>query len=592
MLTKWFDTNYHYLVPELDRGTRFTLNPAKILTELAEAREHDINLRPVLIGPLTFLLLSKSNDVQPLTLLDQLVDVYAELLAQLDTDWVQLDEPALVQDRTPAELDALHRAYTKLAALTDRPRLLVATYFGDPGPALPVLTSTGVDGLALDLVSAPGLVDQIAELRSLRNKTVVAGVVDGRNVWRTALGDALSTCAALAGSVGRLEVSTSCSLLHVPYDVEVEDDLDPRVRARLAFARQKVDEVVLLGRALSEEACVVVDAANPAGGPLKESDLAREQAVRDRVASIRPEDRQRPSYDDRRTAQESLELPELATTTIGSFPQTAEIRRTRADLRAGRIDQTAYAERMRAEIAEVVALQEEIGLDVLVHGEPERNDMVQYFAEQLDGFATTKHGWVQSYGSRCVRPPILYGDVSRPAPMTVQWSSYAQSLTARPVKGMLTGPVTILAWSFVRDDQALQVTADQVALALRDEVADLVAAGDSDHPGGRTRAPRTAAAAQRRAEGLPGLVGRLRSGWQRVGRPLRFRCTRICATRSSARSSRGSTVWMPTSPRSRRRARGWRCWRISPASASGAGSALACTTSTHPESRPSKNSPP
>ncbi len=476
-LTKWFDTNYHYLVPELDRGTRFTLNPAKILTELAEAREHDINLRPVLIGPLTFLLLSKSNDVQPLTLLDQLVDVYAELLAQLDTDWVQLDEPALVQDRTPAELDALHRAYTKLAALTDRPRLLVATYFGDPGPALPVLTSTGVDGLALDLVSAPGLVDQIAELRSLRNKTVVAGVVDGRNVWRTALGDALSTCAALAGSVGRLEVSTSCSLLHVPYDVEVEDDLDPRVRARLAFARQKVDEVVLLGRALSEEACVVVDAANPAGGPLKESDLAREQAVRDRVASIRPEDRQRPSYDDRRTAQESLELPELATTTIGSFPQTAEIRRTRADLRAGRIDQTAYDERMRAEIAEVIALQEEIGLDVLVHGEPERNDMVQYFAEQLDGFATTKHGWVQSYGSRCVRPPILYGDVSRPAPMTVRWSSYAQSLTARPVKGMLTGPVTILAWSFVRDDQALQVTADQVALALRDEVADLVAAG-------------------------------------------------------------------------------------------------------------------
>jgi 5-methyltetrahydropteroyltriglutamate--homocysteine methyltransferase len=474
-LTKWFDTNYHYLVPELSKSTLFRLNPAKLVNELAEARDLGVELRPVLIGPLTFLLLSKSSELDPLSLLDQLVDVYAELLGQLDVDWVQFDEPALVQDRTPAELDALRRTYDKLAALTDRPRLLVATYFGDPGPALPVLASTGVDGIAVDLVSAPGLVSQIAALPSLQRKTVVAGVVDGRNVWRTALGDALSTCATLLGSVGRLEVSTSCSLLHVPYDVEVEDELDPRVRERLAFARQKVDEVILLGRALTT--VVDVDLSNSGGGPVKESDLAREQAVRERVAAIRPGDRQRASYDERREAQRSLGLPLLTTTTIGSFPQTADLRRTRADLRTGRIDEATYEERMRAEIADVIRLQEDLGLDVLVHGEPERNDMVQYFAERLDGYATTRLGWVQSYGSRCVRPPILYGEVSRSTAMTVPWASYAQSLTIRPVKGMLTGPVTMLAWSFVRDDQPLQVTADQVALALRDEVADLAEAG-------------------------------------------------------------------------------------------------------------------
>ncbi|HET6987390.1 MAG TPA: 5-methyltetrahydropteroyltriglutamate--homocysteine S-methyltransferase, partial [Kribbella sp.] len=376
-LTKWFDTNYHYLVPELDRGTRFRLNPGKVLTELAEARELGIDLRPVLIGPLTFLLLSKSTapDFEPLSLLPHLLDVYADLLAQLDAagaEWVQLDEPALVQDRTPAELDALRRAYDQLATLAERPRLLVATYFGDPGPALPVLVSTAVDGVALDCVSAPGLVDQVAGLPSLQRKTVVAGVVDGRNVWRTALGDALSTCAALIGSVGRLEVSTSCSLLHVPYDVDVEDALDPRVRERLAFARQKVDEVVLIGRALDES--IVVDAATPAGGPVKESDLIREQAVQDRVAAIRPGDRQRPSYDERREAQRALGLPRLATTTIGSFPQTTELRQTRAELQAGRIDQAMYDDRIREEIARVIRLQEEIGLDVLVHGEPERND--------------------------------------------------------------------------------------------------------------------------------------------------------------------------------------------------------------------------
>ncbi|GAA1564378.1 5-methyltetrahydropteroyltriglutamate--homocysteine S-methyltransferase [Kribbella hippodromi] len=481
-LTKWFDTNYHYLVPELDETTTFGLEPGKVLGELAEARALGVELRPVLIGPLTFLLLSKATrpGVNVLTLLDPLVDRYLELLAVLDqagADWVQLDEPALAQDRTPAELDALLRAYDRLATAVDRPDLLVATYFGDPGNALPVLAATSVEALAVDLVSAPSLVRRIAELPSLRRKTVYAGLVDGRNVWRTRLGDAVSTCADLRTAVGRLGISTSCSLLHVPYDLDVEDELDPAVRDRLAFARQKVDEVVLLGRAINEDYGVLVDLERVKRRLPSESDLIRDQAVRARAAGVRAEDRQRAPYEERRAAQQALGLPALPTTTIGSFPQTADVRRIRTDLRAGRITQAEHDDRLRTEIRRAIELQEELELDVLVHGEPERNDMVQYFAERLDGFATTRLGWVQSYGSRCVRPPILHGDVSRPAPMTVGWTSYAQSLTDRPVKGMLTGPVTILAWSFVRDDQPPATTADQVALALRDEVTELVTAG-------------------------------------------------------------------------------------------------------------------
>jgi 5-methyltetrahydropteroyltriglutamate--homocysteine methyltransferase len=486
-LTKWFDTNYHYLVPELDGRTTFRLAGDKPLKDFAETHALGVAARPVLIGPLTFLLLSKpsaeaSADFEPLALLDQLVDVYAELLAKLaqaGADWVQLDEPAYVQDRTADELAALKRAYDKLAALPNRPQLLVASYFGDLGPALPLLAATDIEGLAVDLVSAPDVVERIAGLPELQRKTVVAGLIDGRNVWRTALGDALSRSAVLLGSVGQLVVSTSCSLLHVPYDVDAETGLEPRVRERLSFARQKVDEVVLLGRALRDDSGVYVDLAGKASDAIRRpDDFGHNAAVQARVAGLQLADRERAPYDERAAAQqEALGLPELATTTIGSFPQTAEVRRARAELRKGSIDQAAYDERMRAEIEHVIRLQVDLGLDVLVHGEPERNDMVQYFAEQLDGFATTELGWVQSYGSRCVRPPILYGDVARPAPMTVEWASFAQGLTSRPVKGMLTGPVTILAWSFVRDDQPLAETADQVALALRDEIADLVAAG-------------------------------------------------------------------------------------------------------------------
>jgi len=479
-LTKWFDTNYHYLVPEIGPSTSFRVADDRPLVDVLEARELDLTTRPVLVGPVTFLLLSKAAPgspagFRPLDLLDDLVERYAELLgalARVGAPWVQLDEPALVADRTPQELAAVRRTYERLSSLTERPGLLVASYFGDLGPALPVLAETGIDAIAVDLVVAPDLVDRIPTVSGLRDKVVVAGVVDGRNVWRTDLPTALSRCAMLVGSVGELAVSTSCSLLHVPHDLDAETRLDPQLRARLAFARQKVDEVVLISRALRGDAPV------PAPDGRQVAAARVDNHVRDRLVALRPEYRRRVPYGERAAAhRDRFDLPPLATTTIGSFPQTPDLRRARAELRAGVLDESGYEERIRQEIAHVIRLQERIGLDVLVHGEPERNDMVQYFAEMLEGFASTEHGWVQSYGTRCVRPPILHGDVSRQRPMTVRWITHAQSLTPRPVKGMLTGPVTILAWSFVRDDQPLADTADQVALALRDEIRDLEAAG-------------------------------------------------------------------------------------------------------------------
>jgi 5-methyltetrahydropteroyltriglutamate--homocysteine methyltransferase len=476
-MTKWFDTNYHYLVPEVGPNTAFRLAGDKPVAEFREAREHGVTTRPVLLGPVTFLLLSKSEQPgsEPLELLDDLLAVYVELLTRLraeGAEWVQLDEPAFAADRTPAELAALRRAYDLLGSLPDRPKLLVTGYYGDLGPALEVLADTPVEAIALDLVSAPDT--GFATVPALRSKTVVAGVVDGRNVWRTDLRVALAKAATLLGVADEVVVATSSTLLHVPYDLDVETRLPPDVRARLAFARQKVREVVQLGVALSGGVHGDwADRTHP-----RPPAPHRDDRVRARVAALGHGDRIRVSYPERAdTQQQRLDLPPLATTTIGSFPQTTAIRTARAELRAGTLDENGYQQRMRDEIARVISLQEDIGLDVLVHGEPERNDMVQYFADFLDGVASTDLGWVQSYGSRCVRPPIIHGDVSRRAPMTVEWSRYAQSLTAKPVKGMLTGPVTILAWSFVRDDQPLADTAAQVALALRDEVADLETAG-------------------------------------------------------------------------------------------------------------------
>jgi 5-methyltetrahydropteroyltriglutamate--homocysteine methyltransferase len=484
-LTKFFDTNYHYLVPEIGPVTSFSLVDRKPVEEFREARAAGITTRPVLLGPVTFLLLAKplvAEGESPLMRLGDLLDVYEQLLRELreaGAEWVQLDEPAFVADREAADLSALGLAYRRLGALTDRPDILVTGYYGALGSALPVLAQTPVEAIGVDLVAGADDLTVAAGLPALRDKTVVAGVVDGRNVWRADLDAALATAATLLGSAAEVEIGTSCPLLHVPYDVTAETALEPSVRDRLAFARQKVDEVVVLGRALRDGRDTVADEfARSARIRAADRSGERNDRVRARLAALGEFHYRRGPAARRAEAQDAqLRLGPLPTTTIGSFPQTRSIRGDRAAHRAGRLDGAEYERRMRAEIERVIRLQEQIGLDVLVHGEPERNDMVQYFAEHLDGFATTEHGWVQSYGSRCVRPPVLYADVSRPEPITVRWSAYAQSLTSRPVKAMLTGPVTILAWSFVRDDQPLGDTARQVGLALRDEVRDLEAEG-------------------------------------------------------------------------------------------------------------------
>ncbi|WP_406440397.1 5-methyltetrahydropteroyltriglutamate--homocysteine S-methyltransferase [Streptomyces sp. NBC_01613] len=510
-MTKWFDTNYHYLVPELGPSTAFTVDSTKQVAEFKEALALGLTARPVLVGPVTYLLLAKpapgvAADFDPLTLLDRLLPVYAEALADLrdaGAEWVQFDEPALVQDRTPAELNAAARAYRDLGTLTDRPKLLVASYFGRLGEALPVLAKAPVDGLALDFTEAAAAnLDDLAAVGGLPGKRLVAGVVNGRNIWVNDLEKSLATLATLLGLAGRVDVSGSCSLLHVPLDSTLERDIEPQILRWLAFARQKTAEIVTLAKGLAQGTDTIAAELSANRADLASrvnSPITRDPAVRARAAAVTEADarRSRP-YAARAAAQRArLGLPLLPTTTIGSFPQTGELRTARADLRAGRIDTVGYEERIKAEIQEVISFQEKTGLDVLVHGEAERNDMVQYFAEQLTGYLATRHGWVQSYGTRYVRPPILAGDISRPEPMTVRWTTYAQSLTSRPVKGMLTGPVTMLAWSFVRDDQPLGETARQVALALRDEVNDLETAGTSviqvDEPALRETLPLRAA---------------------------------------------------------------------------------------------------
>ncbi|OBJ88540.1 5-methyltetrahydropteroyltriglutamate--homocysteine S-methyltransferase [Mycobacterium asiaticum] len=480
-MTKWFDTNYHYLVPEIGPSTTFTLHPDKVLSELKEASEQGIPARPVIIGPVTFLLLSKAVDgaAAPVERLEELMPIYTELLSLLGANgarWVQFDEPALVTDISPDAPALAEAVYNSLGAVADRPAIHVATYFGDPGDALAGLARTPVEAIGVDLVY--GAVTAVPELAE---KTLVAGIVDGRNVWRTDLEAALDKLVTLSGSAAAVAVSTSCSTLHVPYSLEPETDLDDNLRGWLAFGAEKVREVVTLARALREGRDAVADeiaASNAAVASRRQDPRLHNDEVRARIDSIVASGTKRGGAAERRASQEArLHLPLLPTTTIGSYPQTSAIRVARAALRKGEIDQAEYERRMKQEIADVIKLQEELGIDVLVHGEPERNDMVQYFAEQLEGFFATDNGWVQSYGSRCVRPPILYGDVARPRPMTVEWIKYAQSLTDKPVKGMLTGPVTILAWSFVRDDQPLADTANQVALAIRDETVDLQAAG-------------------------------------------------------------------------------------------------------------------
>jgi 5-methyltetrahydropteroyltriglutamate--homocysteine methyltransferase len=483
-MTKWFDTNYHYIVPEIGPNTKFSLHPEKVLAELKEAADQGIPARPVIIGPITFLLLSKAVDGAGAAIerIDELIPLYTDLLGKLADNgaaWVQLDEPVLVTDISADAPALAERVYSALGSVDHRPPIHVATYFGDPGAALPALARTSVEAIGVDLVY--GADTAVGSVSGLAGKTLVAGIVDGRNIWRTDLESALSKLAALLGSAGTLAVSTSCSTLHVPYSLEPETDLDDALRSWLAFGAEKVHEVATLARALRDGPDAVADeiaASNAAVASRKKDPRLHNNQLRARIDSITKSGTHRGPAAERRDAQNArLHLPPLPTTTIGSFPQTVEIRKARAALVAGDIDEAEYTRRMQAEVADVIKLQEQLGLDVLVHGEPERNDMVQYFAEQLEGFFATKNGWVQSYGSRCVRPPVLYGDVTRQHPMTVEWAKYAQSLTDKPVKGMLTGPVTILAWSFVRDDQPLADTANQVALAIRDETVDLQSAG-------------------------------------------------------------------------------------------------------------------
>ncbi|MFB9182836.1 5-methyltetrahydropteroyltriglutamate--homocysteine S-methyltransferase [Dactylosporangium sucinum] len=468
-MTKWFDTNYHYLVPEIGPRTRFRLVADKPLGEVREARELGYETRPVVVGPVTFLRLAQAAPgspagFAPIDRLDDLLDVYVRLLTALADEgvaWVQLDEPVLVTD---GGSPAVRHAYRRLAGHGRRPRLLVASYFGDIADALPALAVTAVEAVALDLThGVPANVDL------LRGKTVVGGVVSGREVWRT---DADSARALLAGA-NATSVSTSCSLLHVPYSLRGEDVLP----GRLAFAEEKVAEVVELARLGPKPGPVPVAAAvggSPGVHELRVELLNRREGG---VPTERNGRAERSPYEVRALAQRDLGLPVLPVTTIGSFPQTGALRAARREVAAGARGEAEYEELVRAEIRRVVEVQERLGIDVLVHGEPERNDMVQYFAEHLDGFAVTRNGWVQSYGSRCTRPPILHGDVRRSAPITVRWARYAQSLTDKPVKGMLTGPVTIVAWSFVRDDLPLRDVTMQVAEAVRAEVQDLEAAG-------------------------------------------------------------------------------------------------------------------
>lgn len=478
-MTKWFDTNYHYLVPEIGSQTSFVPDPTKPLTEYAEALAAGVNPRPVLIGPYTFLALSKPPVEEPgFRPLDRLADLTGAYLLLLDAlseagaSWVQLDEPALVRDLSTHDVQQVEQCYARLAAAQKRPALFVSTYFASPVEAFPALVRAGVDAVGLDLTS--GVDPTLTAGCDLTSTTLVLGVVDGRNVWKIDANCAIAQLEAWCDQAANLAISTSCSLLHVPYDVSEETELPASLRAKLAFADQKLDEVVLLWQMLGAKAdgCDEENRASTRGSLGADRPASRPQVAA--VPEITERERQRGTRAARRKAQaERLKLPILPTTTIGSFPQTAQVRLARADYRRGRIDERSYIEAMESEIARVIDLQEHLGLDVLVHGEPERNDMVQYFAEQLDGFANTSNGWVQSYGSRCVRPPILFGDVARPHPMTVRWTAYAKSLTHKPVKGMLTGPVTMLAWSFVRQDQPLPVTADNVALVLREEVIDL-----------------------------------------------------------------------------------------------------------------------
>ncbi len=483
-MTKWFDTNYHYIVPEFHADTNFTLDPSRLLQQLGEAREQGVNAKPVIIGPVTYLWLGKAKDESDrLALLPKLLPVYGALLDTLTAqgiEWVQIDEPVLVTELDAPWQEAVKTAYAALE--TRRIKLLLATYFGQLRENLALACSLPVDGLHIDAINARDEVATLAhELPA--DRVLSVGAINGRNIWKTDLNATLDWLEPLAKQLGdRLWIAPSCSLLHVPVDLASEQKLDAEIRSWLAFALQKLDELKVLATALNDGRAAVADAlaANAAAiDARRASPRVNNPAVKAAVAKIDAALGKRASAYAQRAPKQAalLKLPAFPTTTIGSFPQTAEIRHARSQYKHGALDEAGYQAAMHAEIARSIREQEALGLDVLVHGEAERNDMVEYFGEQLNGYAFSQFGWVQSYGSRCVKPPILFGDISRPNAMTVEWITYAQSLTKKPMKGMLTGPVTILNWSFVRDDQPRSVSCHQLALAIRDEVLDLEKAG-------------------------------------------------------------------------------------------------------------------
>ncbi|MBY4675807.1 5-methyltetrahydropteroyltriglutamate--homocysteine S-methyltransferase [Marinobacterium arenosum] len=481
-MTKWFDTNYHYLVPELAADQQFSLNPAKLLAEIDEARAQGYRVKPVLIGPLSWLWLAKTSDGSDrLALLPALLECYRQLFALLTErgiDWLQIDEPALVLELDDAWQQGYREAYRTLAETP--PKLLLTTYFGSLADNFALAASLPVAGFHLDALRGGDeylqLAGQLAD-----DQVLSVGAIDGRNIWKsdlTALRERLQPLATALGD--RLWLSSSCSLLHVPVSLAREAELDDELKSWLAFAAEKLDELKLLRAALNGEPVDAQLADNAeALASRRRSGRVHRNAVKARLQalSLKDGERQHP-YPVRAVAQAArLQLPLLPTTTIGSFPQTADIRQARAAFRRGELAAEDYRQQMEAEIRHCVEQQQACGLDMLVHGEPERNDMVEYFGELLEGYTASRFGWVQSYGSRCVKPPIIYGDVVRPQPMTVAWARYAQSLTDKPMKGMLTGPVTMLQWAFVRDDQPRSQTCLQIALALRDEVVDLESAG-------------------------------------------------------------------------------------------------------------------
>lgn len=483
-MTKWFDTNYHYIVPEFTANTQFALDDSRILSQLSEATTQGVNAKPVVIGPVTYLALGKTKDgSDKLALLDRLLPVYAELLDNLaaaGVEWVQIDEPLLVTELDPAWTHAFNMAYHQLKAC--RVKLMIATYFGELLENRYLAANLPVAGLHVDAINGRTDIQPLLNLLS-SHKVLSLGIVNGRNIWRTDLSATLDWVEPIAQLLGnRLWIAPSCSLLHVPVDLCSEERLDGDIKSWFAFAIQKLEEIRILATALNQgrEAVKVELNANKAAIKARRaSPKVNNPEVKTALTGITGTLGQRKNaYPVRAPKQASvLNLPMFPTTTIGSFPQTAEIRQARNQFKSGTLDEASYTDVMKSEIARSVREQESLGIDVFVHGEAERNDMVEYFGEQLDGYVISQFGWVQSYGSRCVKPPILFGDIGRPKAMTVEWIKYAQSLTTKPMKGMLTGPVTILNWSFVRDDQPRSVSCKQLALAIRREVLDLEKAG-------------------------------------------------------------------------------------------------------------------